>query len=160
MRRACRSTARRCRSTTSMVNLSPGMAVTVEIKTGSRRIIGYLLSPLLKFKQEACASDEHPAPARNDRAAIAARRRAALARHSVHRLDRNLRTLACQPGLVHRRLGGFDVARKQFCNPTLQVPGRCVFLAAPRVRPSRTREVPANHLALKNKSPVRDMQYW
>jgi hemolysin D len=36
-----------------MVNLSPGMAVTVEIKTGERRIISYLLSPLLKFKQEA-----------------------------------------------------------------------------------------------------------
>ncbi len=35
------------------VNLSPGMAVTVEVKTGSRRIISYLLSPLLKFKQEA-----------------------------------------------------------------------------------------------------------
>jgi len=35
------------------VNLSPGMAVTVEIKTGSRRIISYLLSPLLRFKQEA-----------------------------------------------------------------------------------------------------------
>jgi hemolysin D len=35
------------------VNLSPGMAVTVEIKTGSRRIIGYLLSPLLKYKQES-----------------------------------------------------------------------------------------------------------
>jgi hemolysin D len=36
-----------------MVNLAPGMAVTVEIKTGSRRIISYLLSPLLKFKQES-----------------------------------------------------------------------------------------------------------
>lgn len=36
-----------------MVGLSPGMAVTVEIKTGKRRIISYLLSPLLKFKQEA-----------------------------------------------------------------------------------------------------------
>jgi hemolysin D len=36
-----------------MVNLSPGMAVTVEIKTGSRRIISYLLSPLVKFKQDA-----------------------------------------------------------------------------------------------------------
>jgi len=36
-----------------MVNLSPGMAVTVEIKTGSRRVISYLLSPLLKFKQQA-----------------------------------------------------------------------------------------------------------
>jgi hemolysin D len=35
------------------VDLSPGMAVTVEIKTGSRRIVSYLLSPLLKFKQEA-----------------------------------------------------------------------------------------------------------
>jgi hemolysin D len=35
------------------VDLSPGMAVTVEIKTGARRIISYLLSPLLKFKQEA-----------------------------------------------------------------------------------------------------------
>jgi membrane fusion protein, hemolysin D len=35
-----------------MVNLSPGMAVTVEIKTGSRRIISYLLSPVLKYKQE------------------------------------------------------------------------------------------------------------
>jgi hypothetical protein len=30
-----------------IVNLSPGMAVTVEIKTGSRTIISYLLSPLL-----------------------------------------------------------------------------------------------------------------
>jgi hemolysin D len=29
------------------------MAVTVEVKTGSRRIISYLLSPLLKYKQEA-----------------------------------------------------------------------------------------------------------
>jgi hemolysin D len=35
------------------VDLSPGMAVTVEIKTGSRRVISYLLSPLLKFKQQA-----------------------------------------------------------------------------------------------------------
>jgi hemolysin D len=35
------------------VNLSPGMAVTVEIKTGSRRIIGYLLSPLLKYKHDS-----------------------------------------------------------------------------------------------------------
>jgi len=35
------------------VNLSPGMAVTVEIKTGSRRIISYLLSPLLRFRQES-----------------------------------------------------------------------------------------------------------
>jgi hemolysin D len=37
----------------SRVNLSPGMAVTVEIKTGSRAVIGYLLWPLLKYKQES-----------------------------------------------------------------------------------------------------------
>jgi hemolysin D len=36
-----------------MVDLSPGMAVTVEIKTGSRTIISYLLSPLVRFKQDA-----------------------------------------------------------------------------------------------------------
>lgn len=36
-----------------MVNLAPGMAVTVEIKTGSRRIISYLLSPVLRYKQES-----------------------------------------------------------------------------------------------------------
>jgi hypothetical protein len=36
-----------------VVDLTPGMAVTVEIKTGSRRVITYLLSPLLKFKQES-----------------------------------------------------------------------------------------------------------
>ena len=35
-----------------LVNLSPGMAVTAEIKTGSRRIISYLLSPLVRYKQE------------------------------------------------------------------------------------------------------------
>jgi hemolysin D len=35
------------------VNLSPGMAVTVEIKTGSRRVIQYLLSPLLRHKHQA-----------------------------------------------------------------------------------------------------------
>ena len=34
------------------VELSPGMAVTVEIKTGSRRIISYLLSPLVRYHQE------------------------------------------------------------------------------------------------------------
>lgn len=37
----------------TLASLSPGMAVTVEIKTGSRRIISYLLSPLLKYQQEA-----------------------------------------------------------------------------------------------------------
>lgn len=36
-----------------LVNLSPGMAVTVEIKTGTRRVIEYLLSPLLKHQQNA-----------------------------------------------------------------------------------------------------------
>jgi hemolysin D len=36
-----------------MVNLSPGMAVTAEIKTGSRRIISYLLSPLMKYREES-----------------------------------------------------------------------------------------------------------
>jgi hemolysin D len=36
-----------------MVDLAPGMAVTVEIKTGRRRIIEYLLSPLLRYKQES-----------------------------------------------------------------------------------------------------------
>jgi len=37
----------------SIVNLSPGMAVTAEIKTGSRSIISYLLSPLLRYKNES-----------------------------------------------------------------------------------------------------------
>jgi hemolysin D len=37
----------------SDVPLSPGMAVTVEIKTGAQRVITYLLSPLLRFKQES-----------------------------------------------------------------------------------------------------------
>ena len=35
-----------------LVNLSPGMAVTVEIKTGSRTILSYLLSPLLRYRHE------------------------------------------------------------------------------------------------------------
>jgi len=35
------------------LNLLPGMAVTVEIKTGQRRIIEYLLSPLLKSMKES-----------------------------------------------------------------------------------------------------------
>ena len=35
------------------VNLLPGMAVTVEIKTGQRRVIEYLLSPLLKSVKES-----------------------------------------------------------------------------------------------------------
>lgn len=36
-----------------LVALSPGMAVTVEIKTGSRHIIEYLLSPLMRHRQQA-----------------------------------------------------------------------------------------------------------
>jgi hemolysin D len=36
-----------------LVKLGPGMAVTVEIKTGTRRIISYLLSPLARYKQES-----------------------------------------------------------------------------------------------------------
>jgi hemolysin D len=36
-----------------MVNLTPGMAVTVEVKTGSRHIIGYLLSLLSRASHEA-----------------------------------------------------------------------------------------------------------
>jgi hemolysin D len=35
------------------VNLGPGMAVTVEIKTGTRRVIEYLLAPLQKYKSES-----------------------------------------------------------------------------------------------------------
>jgi hemolysin D len=34
------------------VALAPGMAVTVEIKTGRRRVLEYLLSPVLRYKQE------------------------------------------------------------------------------------------------------------
>jgi len=36
-----------------MVNLSPGMSVTAEVKTGKRRLIEYFLSPLLRYKQES-----------------------------------------------------------------------------------------------------------
>ncbi len=35
------------------VNLTPGMAVTVEVKTGKRRLIEYVMSPLLKYKAES-----------------------------------------------------------------------------------------------------------
>jgi hemolysin D len=37
----------------NVVKLSPGMAVTVEIKTGSRTVISYLFSPLTRYKQES-----------------------------------------------------------------------------------------------------------
>jgi hemolysin D len=36
-----------------MVTLAPGTAVTVEIKTGTRRMIEYLMSPLLRYRQES-----------------------------------------------------------------------------------------------------------
>lgn len=35
-----------------LVKLSPGMAVTVEIRTGSRTILSYLLSPVRRYSQE------------------------------------------------------------------------------------------------------------
>jgi hemolysin D len=35
------------------VNLSPGMAVSVEIKTGKRRVIEYFLNPLLQYGHES-----------------------------------------------------------------------------------------------------------
>ncbi len=35
------------------VSLSPGMSVTVEIKTGKRRVIEFLLAPLLRYKSES-----------------------------------------------------------------------------------------------------------
>jgi hemolysin D len=35
------------------VNLTPGMAVTVEVKTGQRRLIEFFLSPLLKAVRES-----------------------------------------------------------------------------------------------------------
>jgi hemolysin D len=37
---------------TGRVELTPGMSVTAEIKTGKRRVISYLLSPLQRYKQE------------------------------------------------------------------------------------------------------------
>jgi hemolysin D len=38
---------------TKTVNLTPGMAVTVEIKTGRRRVIEYFLSPLIEHVGES-----------------------------------------------------------------------------------------------------------
>src|SRR5262249_9171361 len=37
----------------NLVKISRGMAVTVEIKTGSRTVISYLLSPILRYKHES-----------------------------------------------------------------------------------------------------------
>lgn len=36
-----------------IINLSPGMAVTVEVNLGKRRLIEYLLAPLLRYKDES-----------------------------------------------------------------------------------------------------------
>jgi hemolysin D len=36
-----------------LINLTPGMAVMVEIKTGSRSLLGYLLSPLMKYGHDS-----------------------------------------------------------------------------------------------------------
>lgn len=35
------------------VPLVPGMAVTVEVKTGQRRIIEYVLSPVMQYANES-----------------------------------------------------------------------------------------------------------
>jgi hemolysin D len=36
----------------NLVNLGPGMAVTVEIKTGERTVLSYLLSPIMRYKHD------------------------------------------------------------------------------------------------------------
>ena len=36
-----------------IIALGPGMSVTAEIKTGQRRVIEYLLSPVLKYTHES-----------------------------------------------------------------------------------------------------------
>ena len=36
-----------------LVNLSLGMAVTTEIKTGSRTVLSYLLSPVLRYQHDS-----------------------------------------------------------------------------------------------------------
>jgi hemolysin D len=43
---------RQMRAGDTVVDLGPGMAVTAEVKTGSRRIIGYLLSPLARYEHD------------------------------------------------------------------------------------------------------------
>nr|WP_249147544.1 hypothetical protein [Bradyrhizobium jicamae] len=47
----------------NLIKLSPGMAVTVEIKTGSRSVISYLLSPLFAIDTRASESAEQPSRA-------------------------------------------------------------------------------------------------
>lgn len=36
-----------------LINLTPGMAVTVEVRTASRRVIEYFLSPLMQYRDES-----------------------------------------------------------------------------------------------------------
>jgi hemolysin D len=36
-----------------LVNLTPGMAVTVEVKTGKRKLIEFIMSPLLRYRNES-----------------------------------------------------------------------------------------------------------
>jgi hemolysin D len=36
-----------------LARLLPGMVVTIEVKTGVRRVISYLFSPLLKYSHES-----------------------------------------------------------------------------------------------------------
>jgi hemolysin D len=45
--------ARTIRADGKSLSLTPGMAVTVEIKTGRRRVIDFLLSPLVRYRDEA-----------------------------------------------------------------------------------------------------------
>jgi hemolysin D len=45
-----------------LVNLSPGISVTVEVKTGHRRLIEFFFSSLLKYGQERSANDENANP--------------------------------------------------------------------------------------------------
>ena len=35
------------------INLSPGMTVTVQIRTGARSIMSYLLSPIVRYRKDA-----------------------------------------------------------------------------------------------------------
>jgi hypothetical protein len=51
-RLACRSIKPQMQVDDKLLNLSAGMAVTVEIKTGTRRIID-LLSPILRHSEES-----------------------------------------------------------------------------------------------------------
>jgi hypothetical protein len=47
-----------------IVDLTPGMAVTAEIKTGQRRVTEYLPSPILRYKQESPSSEMNMLDAR------------------------------------------------------------------------------------------------